>query len=243
MLKRLICQCGFELSSPTHFCLNCGKKNAYACGIFVLNDEVFVKFFGEICETLTFKRYEDSAKILYGVLADKIYERRVEDVYVSSNSEALIHEIKNELENSFPFNVIATDLFESREVFFERLEKRLKVLRKLETVNIRPENKIMGHHSTIIGGKDGYRLVLKIAENPYVKKVVPGVIEAGKSSRGGVRIKLTRCDENGNIRALLVEGSTVQQLFVITTASCKEEGEEILKTISYSLSSNFYSQK
>lgn len=244
MSKRLRCQCGFELKSPTQFCLNCGKRNAYLCGIFVSEEKIFVKFFGETSELLTFKRYEDSTKILYGVLAERIYERRVNDVYLSSDSLNLILEIKEELENSFyPFNVIISDLFESSELFFEKLEKRLKIIRKLKKVEVSPEDKIMGHHSTIIGGKDGYKLILRLATNPYVKKVVPGVIEVGSGSGGGVRLKLTRCDENGNIRALLVEGSTAQQIFVITTASCKEEGEEILKMMNYSLTSNSHSQK
>ncbi len=66
-----------------------------------------------------------------------------------------------------------------------------------------------------------------------MKKVVPGVIEGNATSiGGGVKLKLTRSDERGNVRALLIDGSSVQQVYVITTASSREEGEEVLRLLS-----------
>ena len=90
--------------------------------------------------------------------------------------------------------------------------------------------KIKGTHSTIIGGREGKRLLLKVARSPLVKKVIPGVIEnkGTASPSGGLRLKLTRSDARGNVRALLVEGSTVQEIRIVTSASSREEGEKVL---------------
>ena len=90
--------------------------------------------------------------------------------------------------------------------------------------------KIHGTHSTIIGGREGKRLLLKVAGSPLVKKIIPGVIEnkGTASPSGGLRLKLTRSDARGNVRALLVEGSTVQEIRIVTSASSREEGEKVL---------------
>ena len=124
-----------------------------------------------------------------------------------------------------------TDVFSNEQEFFFELEKFVRIKSKLKTVNIPPEKKIQGSHSTIIGEREGYTLILRLATSPYVKKIVPGVIENKGTASGGVRLKLTRCDEKGNIKALLINGAAVQQLHIITTASNKEEGEQILKML------------
>ncbi|MET1124807.1 MAG: DUF2103 domain-containing protein [Archaeoglobaceae archaeon] len=237
MPKRLRCECGFELESATQYCLNCGKRNAFFCGVFVEDSDVSVAFFGEELEVLKFRRYEDSIRNLYEVVAERIYERRVEDIYVSASRGELIDEAFGELSNTFfVANVYRTDTFATPSEFFERLS-RLLVVRKLREFHAPPEEKIQGSHSTVIGGREGYELLLKLAASPYVKKVVPGVIEVGGGG-GGVRLKLTRCDERGNIKALLIEGSTVQRIHVITTAGSKEEGEEVLKILSGKVKNN-----
>ncbi len=236
MLKRLICQCGFELKSPTYFCPNCGKKHAIACGIFPCYDRVYVLVIGDIGdELLTFKRYEEeeSIKNLYEIIAEKIYERRVEEIVVSGMSEELRSEAFEGLRDFiYPFKFTITNIFEESGEFFSKLRKYAKMKRNIKKVEIKPEDKIHGAHSTIIGGREGYNLILKLARSPYIKKVVPGVIESsGTVAGGGVRLKITRCDDKGNIRALLIDGATVQQIHVITTASNKEEGEIILKIL------------
>ncbi len=233
MSKRLICSCGYELSFPTQFCLSCGKRNAFACGVYVNESFLHSIFIGEVEETIKLKRYEDSVRNTYEILADKIYERRLEEIYVSAFNEVLLDEAFSELEKSyFPFRLYRTDIFDSFEEFSRRLRLRIKVERELPKVDARAEEKIGGSHSTIIGGRDGYNLILRLAASPYVKKVVPGVIEVGSGVGGGVRMKLTRSDNKGNLRALLIDGNTVQQVHVITTARNKEEGEEILKMLS-----------
>ncbi len=236
MLKRLICQCGFELKSPTYFCPNCGKKHAIACGIFPADEKVYVLVIGDIGdEVLTFKRYdeEESIKNLYELIAEKLYDRRVDEIVISGKSEELRSEAFEYLRDFiYPFKLTMTDIFDESSEFFSKLQKFAKVKRNIKTVDTRPEDKIHGAHSTIIGGREGYSLILKIARSPYVKKIVPGVIESsGVAAGGGVRLKMTRCDDKGNIKALLIDGATVQQIHVITTASNKEEGEIILKIL------------
>lgn len=185
-------------------------------------------------ELLAFRRYEDEVSLrnLYEVIAEKVYERRVEELYISGKNRDLIYEAVESLKSFlYPFTVYVTDIFENSAEFFSKLEKNLRVRSSLKTVDLPPEDKIHGSHSTIIGGREGYSFILRLAKSPYVKKVVPGVIEGNAtSSGGGVRIKLTRSDDKGNLKALLIDGATVQQIHVITTASTKEEGEAILKT-------------
>jgi hypothetical protein len=69
-----------------------------------------------------------------------------------------------------------------------------------------------------------------------VKKIVPGPIDAGGSgSRTGVRAKATRADENGNVRLLLRDGSSVQENRVVTTARDRELGEHVRDDINQAL--------
>ena len=115
------------------------------------------------------------------------------------------------------------------------------VLKKeeLKKVNIPPEKKIQGSHTTIIGGRVGREYLYRVAMCEYVKKIVPGVITGNTTSGGGVRFKVTRCDEKGNIRGILIDGSSVQEIHIITTAKNKEQGEIVLKILKGSLSKNF----
>ncbi len=236
MSERLKCECGFDLPSATHFCLNCGRKHAIACGVFTSISKLYVFFVGVIKnDLLAFKRYSEQESInnLYEVAAEKIHERRVEEIFISAESDQLMSEAFEHFKRSlYPFKLVLTDVFPAHEEFFSRLEEHVRTIRELRRVEIPAHDKVHGSHSTIIGGRQGYSLVLKLASSPYVKKVVPGVIESsGIAAGGGVRLKVTRCDEKGNIKALLIDGATVQQIFVITTASDKREGEIILREL------------
>ncbi|MCS4540821.1 MAG: DUF2103 domain-containing protein [Euryarchaeota archaeon] len=94
------------------------------------------------------------------------------------------------------------------------------------------KNKICGKHPTIIGERKGLEKLLEVAKIPYIKKVVPGQIKAkGAKGGGGVRFKVTRVDSKGNIKALLANGASVQEIFIITTASNFEQGKEIAEII------------
>ena len=97
--------------------------------------------------------------------------------------------------------------------------------------DIEPKRKIRGSHSTIIGGRVGRELLMKLAESEHVKKIIPGVIENRGMTKGSVRLKITRCDGRGNVRALLIHGGSVQQIYVITTAPSQEEGEVLMEKL------------
>jgi hypothetical protein len=98
--------------------------------------------------------------------------------------------------------------------------------RSLEVVEAPPREKLGGTHSTLIGDRDGLRAISVAADHPHVKKLVPGPIDAGgKGSQKGLRAKVTRADDNGNVRLLLRDGSSVQENRVVTTAFDRESGE------------------
>ena len=236
MSKRLICDCGNELLFPTQYCLYCGKKWAIGCGVFVSKSKMQIGIVGKkYNEILNLKRYveEKSLRNLYEVAAEKIYDRRIEEIFVSGENYKLVDEAMEMFRKTFfPFKLVRTDTFKDFKAFFSKRESYLKTISQLKKVNLKPEDKIQGSHSTIIGEREGYQLLLRIATSPYVKKIVLGIIESsGTRSYGGLRFKVTRCDERGNIKGLLIHGSTVQQIYLITTASNKEEGEMILRTI------------
>jgi hypothetical protein len=90
--------------------------------------------------------------------------------------------------------------------------------------------KFGGDHSTVIGGRKGKRILLEISKSERVKRVIPGIIKVGMSP-GGFRAKFLRPDERGNLRLLLREGSTVQEIFIVTKASNKSEGQEIAEEL------------
>jgi|Deesub1362A_J573_1020465.scaffolds.fasta_scaffold00524_18 hypothetical protein len=183
----------------------------------------------------SFKRYDEeiSERNLFERVAEEIHFRRVSKVFISATTE----ERRNycgEMLRKFalsPLELILTDVFQNQQEFVERVKSHVQLVEKLEKIEVDVEDKIGGAHSTVIGGRAGMKLLLRLASSPYVKKIVPGVIESAGISGGGVRIKLTRCDEKGNVRALLINGASVQQIYVITTAAGREQGEEVLKEL------------
>ncbi|HET7322793.1 MAG TPA: DUF2103 domain-containing protein, partial [Halococcus sp.] len=75
-----------------------------------------------------------------------------------------------------------------------------------------------------------------VADHPHVKKVIPGPIESGgRGSRTGVRAKATRADANGNIRVLVRDGSSVQEVRVVTTAADRSQGERVREDLNRAL--------
>ncbi|ADC66407.1 Protein of unknown function DUF2103, metal-binding protein [Ferroglobus placidus DSM 10642] len=223
--------CGNRLLSKTSFCLYCGERNAYGCGAYLENEKLKLVFIGEDVETLAFKVYDDEVSLrnLFEICAERIHERRVDRVVVSGERKDFVASMISKFALS-DLEVLVTDDMNFDE-FVGKLVEFFKRVRKIKKVYVDPEEKISGAHSTIIGGREGFNLIMKLARSPYVKKVVPGVIENKGTSQGGVRIKLTRSDDRGNIRALLIHGAAVQQIYVITTASNKEEGEVVLKEL------------
>ncbi|WP_457549903.1 DUF2103 domain-containing protein [Archaeoglobus sp.] len=228
------CECGAKLVSPTSFCLSCGRVHALACGVYV-GDKVYLVAIGKVVETLSFEIYdeEESIRNLFEILAEKIHERRVAEVYVSGEDE---FKIKFGFENVKRFALSDLKVYKTQPLPFDEFVSKLRVFvikkEELRKVDIPPEEKIQGAHTTVIGGRLGREFLYKVALCEYVKKIVPGVITGGGSSLGvGVRFKVTRCDERGNVRALLIDGSSVQEIYIVTTAKNKEQGEIILKML------------
>ena len=223
--------CRNELFSRTSYCLYCGERNAYGCGAYLENEKLKLVFIGEDVETLAFRVYDDeiSLRNLFEICAERIHERRVDKVVVSGERKDFVASMISKFALS-NLEVLVTDDMDFDE-FLERLAEFFRSIRGIKKFYADPEEKISGAHSTIIGGREGFNLVMRLAKSPYVKKIVPGVIENKGTSQGGVRLKLTRSDDRGNIRALLIHGAAVQQIYVITTASNKEEGEVVLREL------------
>ncbi len=221
---------------PTQFCLNCGEINADACFVY-FDDELklfFFRVYGQsvFVEKYSFSAYPDSLRNSVELIAERIHWRRIKEVIVSGVDfkEQLCAEIIQKYSLS---DVKIIRVKGELNEILENIKSNLLLTRKLRKVNLRPEEKIGGSHTTIIGGREGRKLLHKVAKCEYVKKIIPGVIEGcSTSSGGGVRLKLTRSDEKGNIKAILIDGTSVQKILIITTASCKDEGEFIRKMLS-----------
>ncbi len=230
--------CYAELDEDLDYCLRCNSRNAdYSCVYF--GKKLHLIFIGDRIFKMDFKIYEEHESIrnLFEVIAEKIHRKRVEEVFICGESYEKIQFAERMLRKYALTNlrIYVSEAMEFEE-FVENLMKFLKKRDEIEKVKIPAEKKIGGSHSTIIGGREGRNLVMKIASSEFVKKIVPGVIENSGVATGSVRIKLTRTDDRGNIRALLIHGGSVQQIHVITTAKNKEEGEFILKNLKNQLS-------
>ncbi len=152
-----------------------------------------------------------------GRVADEVRRRRPEQVYAAGDREVL-QAVRAELHH----DLLRVDAENPVEAALDGGEG------PLETVDRPPGEKIGGSHSTLIGGRDGRQAIRTVAGHPHVKKVVPGPIDAGGTgSQSGLRAKATRPDENGNVRLLLRNGSSVQENRVVTTARDLETGERV----------------
>ncbi len=92
-------------------------------------------------------------------------------------------------------------------------------------------NKLGGTHTTIIGGRAGKKLVSLVSQHPEIKKVVPSVI-CVKGIAGGILTgKVLRSDSRGNLRLLLTEGRSFQEIRLVTTVGTAEEGDRIMNEL------------
>ncbi len=106
----------------------------------------------------------------------------------------------------------------------------------LAVVDREPEDKLGGRHSTLIGDRRGETVVHTVAGHPHVKKVVPGPIDgSGRGSRGGVKAKVTRAGRDGNLRLLLRDGSSVQEIRLVSTANDRTDGARIAEQLNDAL--------
>ena len=221
-------RCASSLERPGDYCLVCRTANADAivldlgrerATITVLDDETTV---GTTTVTTTPEDGERTHTVelrnFAGRIADEVRRKRPEEVFAAGD-RAVLAETRAQLHYPF-FRVAGEDPVES--VLSQRDE------RGLEVVDIPPAEKLGGRHTTLIGNRDGQRAIQTVAAHPHVKKIVPGPIDAGgSSSRTSTRAKATRADENGNVRLLIRDGSSVQENRIVTTAMDRETGERV----------------
>ena len=91
-----------------------------------------------------------------------------------------------------------------------------------------PRNKLGGAHTTIIGGRAGKKLVKLVSQHPEIKKIIPSVISVKGMAGGSLTGKVLRADARGNLRLLLSEGRSFQEIRLVTTVGTAEEGERIM---------------
>jgi hypothetical protein len=93
------------------------------------------------------------------------------------------------------------------------------------------KNKLGGVHSTIIGGRAGKKLVKLVSQHPEVKKVIPSVISVKGIAGGSLTGKVLRADARGNLRLLVSEGRSFQEIRLVTTVGTAEEGDRIMNEL------------
>ncbi|MFC7044868.1 DUF2103 domain-containing protein [Halobacteriaceae archaeon GCM10025711] len=222
-------RCGTPLDRPGDYCLVCRTANADAvvvdvgperAELTVLDEETVL---GRTTITTTPESGDDERRTVQrrnfaGRIADEVRRKRPEEVFVTGDHD-LIRAVRADLHFDV-YRVPEENPVES--VVSRRGDRPLEVVEKPVS------EKLGGAHSTLIGGREGERTIRTVAGHPHVKKIVPGPINAGGSgARGGVRAKVTRADDNGNVRLLLRDGSSVQENRVVTTAWDRETGERV----------------
>lgn len=92
-------------------------------------------------------------------------------------------------------------------------------------------NKLGGTHTTIIGGRAGKKLIRLVSQHPDIKKVIPSVILVKGIAGGNLTGKVLRSDTRGNLRLLLAEGRSFQEIRLVTTVGTAEEGDRIMNEL------------
>ena len=221
-------RCGRPIERPGDYCLSCDTANADAVVAEIDPDRARLTMLLEETvlghtEIPTTPEDEASLSVIQvrnfaGRVADEIRRKRPETVYVTGD-HTVIQSLRAAIR--YPvYRVPEEDPVDA--VLAQRGETELEVVDKP------PADKIGGSHSTVIGGRKGQRSIQTVASHPNVKKIIPGPIDAGGSgSQTGLRAKVTRADENGNLRLLVRDGSSIQENRVVTTARDRETGERV----------------
>ncbi len=225
--------CGASLERPGDYCLVCRSANADGVVLDLGRDRARVTPIADgdalppttvttvpengTASTTAETNPRGELRAYAGRVADEVRRRRPEQVYAAGDREVL-RAVRADIHH----DLLRVDADDPVDAALDGGEG------PLDTVDRPPAEKIGGTHSTLIGGRDGQRAIQTVAGHPHVKKVVPGPIDAGGTgSQAGLRAKATRPDENGNVRLLLRDGSSVQENRVVTTARDLETGERV----------------
>jgi hypothetical protein len=93
------------------------------------------------------------------------------------------------------------------------------------------KNKLGGAHTTLIGGRAGKKLIKLVIQHPEIKKVIPSVISVKGIAGGNLTGKVLRSDARGNLRLLLSEGRSFQEVRLVTKVGTAEEGDRIMSEL------------
>ncbi|PSP29057.1 metal-binding protein [Halobacteriales archaeon QH_2_65_14] len=229
-------QCATPLDRPGDYCLVCRTANADTVvleldrersTVSVLDGE---RVLGRRTITTTpethGERERSELRSFAGLIADEVRRKRPDEVYATGDRNVL-RAVRAQLH--YPFYRIAAD-DPVQHVIDGQGDP------PLETVEASVGEKLGGRHSTLIGGRTGREALEVVAEHPNVKKIIPGPIDAsGSGTRTGLRAKVTRADDNGNVRLLVRDGSSVQENRVVTTAGSRKLGEHVRADINQAL--------
>jgi len=234
-------RCASELEKPGDYCLSCDTANCDAVVVEFREGEATLTMLyendvvGKSTVTTTPEPDEELESVqrrnFAGRVGDHIRRKRPEEVYVAGEREsvnALREDLRYELYRVPDEDPVAAARSRHGEA-------------PLEIVEAAPGEKLGGSHTTVIGEREGHRVLMTVADHPNVKKVIPGPIDAGgSSSRGGVRAKVTRAGMNGNVRLLLRDGSSVQENRIVTTATDRADGERVREDLNEALEAEGY---
>lgn len=232
----MVCrQCGSPLERPGDYCLVCRSPNADTVVLELGRDRARVTALldedviaaREITTTPETGENEPvELRNFAGLIADDVRRKRPEEVYATGDRSVLTA-VRAQLHYPL-YRIRGEDAVESV------IEHRGKPA--LDVVTASLSEKLGGSHTTLIGGRSGREAVETIAGHPHVKKLVPGPIDAsGGGSRSGVRAKATRADNNGNVRLLVRDGSSVQENRIVTTAYDRDTGERVREDLNEAL--------
>lgn len=233
------CQtCKRELQSPGDYCLACDTANCSAVYVSMgeTDAKISVLFDEGVVSTEKVSMKGDSKKYesrlnrnLIGRVTDVVRRKKPDNIYI--NQSEWVRDIRSSL-SEFDVSVFKSN---SRDVDTQDVLEHINE-EELESINKKPEKKVGGSHSTVIGDRNGQNAIHKVASVPYVKKVIPGPIDGGGSSGDGFRVESKRVENNGNLRVLLKHGGTIQTVRVVTTASSKSQGEIVKEQLDSVLS-------
>jgi hypothetical protein len=221
-------RCGTQLDRPGDYCLACHTENADTVVLELDRERARVTAMddGTVVSAREITTTPESGgetgvielRNFAGQVADEVRRKRPDEVYATGEREVL-RAVRGQLHYEF-YRIDDDDPIEA--------VRQRQGEAPLDVVEAAPDEKIGGSHSTLVGGRDGMRAIRTVAGHPHVKKVIPGPIDAGGSgSRSGVRAKATRADENGNVRLLIRDGSSVQENRIVTTARERDLGEVV----------------
>lgn len=223
-------ECGSAIEKPGDFCLVCRSATATDVVLEASDERATITMLdadtilGETTVTTTRepgKRTRTERRNFVGRIVDEIHRKRPEAVYLAGDREVL-RAVRAGL---------ATPCYgiDDETPVKTAIERRTE--RDLAVVDRPPGEKISGAHTTLVGSRTGKAILESVASHPHVKKIVPGPIETGGSAGGGVSAKVTRTDENGNLRLLLRDGSSVQTNRIVTTANDRSRGKRLLEEL------------